>query len=77
MKITTTTQEVLEWQFENSGTFKVELENKVITSLTFCANGNDQSQCITSTDTEYLKNVQKALNGLFTYLEKDLGVVKP
>jgi hypothetical protein len=45
-----TVTEELSWDFEGSGHFKATLTNKQISNLQFCFNGNDDSNCLKSTD---------------------------
>jgi hypothetical protein len=68
-----TVTEELSWDLEGSGHFTATLTNKTITDLRFCFNGNDESNCLKSTDKKHLSNIHKALGELLSYLEADLN----
>jgi hypothetical protein len=68
-----TLTEELSWDFEGSGHFKATLTNKQISNLQFCFNGNDDNNCLKSTDKKHLSNIHKALGELLAYMDADLN----
>ncbi|GAA4779575.1 hypothetical protein GCM10023231_02900 [Olivibacter ginsenosidimutans] len=74
MEITTTTIHDLHWDFPNSQEFSAEITNGKITKLSFNDVGELTQSPLESINEKYLRNIHRALSGLFQHLDQIRGV---
>lgn len=70
MEITTTTMHDLKWDFPGANEFNATITNGKITKLHFMDVGDLTERDLSSTNEKYLRNVHKALSGLFQHLDE-------
>jgi|GEM_PF-749316 len=74
MEITTTTIHDLHWDFPNSQEFSAAITNGKITKLSFNDVGELTQSSLDSVNEKYLRNIHRALSGLFQHLDQIRGV---
>lgn len=74
MEITTTTVHDLHWDFPNSQEFTAQITNNKITKLTFQDVGELTNSSLDSVNEKYLRNIHRALTGLFQHLDHVRGI---
>jgi len=70
MEITTTTIHDLTWDFPDANEFNATITNGKITELHFKDVGDLTMNDLSSTNEKYLRNIHKALTGLFQHLDE-------
>jgi len=70
MEITTTTIHELKWDFPDTNEFNATITNGKITELHFQDVGDSTTSDLCSTNEKYLRNIYKALKGLFLHLDE-------
>lgn len=70
MEITTTTIHELKWDFPDTHEFAAAITNGKITELHFQDVGDLTTSDLCSTNEKYLRNIYKALKGLFLHLDE-------
>jgi len=70
MEITTTTVHDLHWDFPNAQDFTAQITNNKITKLSFQDVGELTHSSLDSINEKYLRNVHRALTGLFQHLDQ-------
>ncbi len=76
MEVNSTTTEEIKWDIPTMGRFTALIENDRILELEFCETGADCDRCLKSNNEEYLRAIHKALDGLFTHLDKSRHPVR-
>lgn len=74
MEITTTTVHDLHWDFPNSQEFIAQITNNKITKLSFQDVGELTHSSLDSINEKYLRNIHRALTGLFQHLDHVRGI---
>lgn len=74
MEITTTTIHDLHWDFPNAQEFVAEITNGKITKLSFNDVGELTQSPLESVNEKYLRNIHRALSGLFQHLDQIRGI---
>lgn len=69
MEITTTTVHQLKWDFPDTNEFHAVITNGKITALHFKDVGDLTNSELCSTNEKYLRNIHKALKGMFQHLD--------
>jgi len=74
MEITTTTIHDLNWDFPDANEFNATITNGKITALHFRDVGDLTQTDLCSVNEKYLRNIYKALKGLFQQLDEIRGL---
>lgn len=69
MELKTSITDTIKWDLEGSGEMSAVVENGKISNVKFCQVGNSPDACIEFTDEKHLRNMHKALTGLFAHLD--------
>lgn len=74
MDVNTTITDEIKWDLEGSGEMSAVIESGKISKLKFCLTGCSPDECFKIVDETHLRNIHKALTGLFMHLDKRRNV---